>query len=508
MKRGILITTILLSFVLVMSLGVVSAWAGGKAISFVKPLDEDVFPASKSIEVEVEVNQPDYLDTINITIWNDAGYSETILDNNPTISGDVATVTHTFSNLIETDHYLIAKANDSSDTWISTAQIKVEYNDAPVIVFSMNTSIGVVPFAVLFDASSTGDPEENTPLTYEWDFGDGNSDTGEVVEHTYTTAGVYTVELTVTDSLGMSDSLTKTVRARPSCGTLGADETCVAVPEDLSCDIEYKPFEAGLNCDEASAKRYCEDTLNYVGYIAGSKNCETTNNHEITNYGQSNFCGGAKTDYKWILSLKCTGTASAAGTCTDTDDGNDPFDYGEVSIGGTFVDNDTCLDGTLNETYCNNSQIAYEEHDCSIGCTAGACVEPPEGLFCLAKNTLRQASPGARQTNSTGLYYCDLDLAWRPAKPTIDDISCIAAGTCPSASKCLAKYECISNSCVDEYCISITGELQAQRGILVKIWCFLTNMGDFFDLKEDYCVCVMNNDIDAYWDAVAKECTV
>ena len=51
--------------------------------------------------------------------------------------------------------------------------------------------------AAFFDAGGSSD---NTDLAgYVWDFGDGSSGTGTNINHTYTTSGVYTVTLTVTD---------------------------------------------------------------------------------------------------------------------------------------------------------------------------------------------------------------------------------------------------------------------------------------------------------------------
>ena len=38
-----------------------------------------------------------------------------------------------------------------------------------------------------------------TNVSYDWDFGDGNSENGAVVEHTYATTGTYTVELTASN---------------------------------------------------------------------------------------------------------------------------------------------------------------------------------------------------------------------------------------------------------------------------------------------------------------------
>ena len=67
--------------------------------------------------------------------------------------------------------------------------------------------------AVRFDASATTD--ENAPCfdacTYSWDFGDGSSGTGRIVNHTFAAARTYTVTLVVTDPAGTSASLARSV---------------------------------------------------------------------------------------------------------------------------------------------------------------------------------------------------------------------------------------------------------------------------------------------------------
>jgi PKD repeat protein len=50
----------------------------------------------------------------------------------------------------------------------------------------------------VFTNTSTGSP----PLSYLWDFGDGFTSTAENPTHQYTTAGIYTVTLTVTNAFG------------------------------------------------------------------------------------------------------------------------------------------------------------------------------------------------------------------------------------------------------------------------------------------------------------------
>src|SRR2546422_2963395 len=55
---------------------------------------------------------------------------------------------------------------------------------------------GLIGTPVVFDGTGSSDPDGD-PLTYLWDFGDGNTGSGHVQSHTYPVAGAYTVMLTV-----------------------------------------------------------------------------------------------------------------------------------------------------------------------------------------------------------------------------------------------------------------------------------------------------------------------
>jgi PKD repeat protein len=57
---------------------------------------------------------------------------------------------------------------------------------------------------ITFDGSGSSD-SDGTIISYNWNFGDGNTDTGETVTHSYTTAGNYKVTLQVVDDIGASD---------------------------------------------------------------------------------------------------------------------------------------------------------------------------------------------------------------------------------------------------------------------------------------------------------------
>jgi PKD repeat protein len=59
------------------------------------------------------------------------------------------------------------------------------------------------------DAAESTD--DGTIVSYGWNYGDTNTDSGITASHTYASAGTYTVTLTVTDDAGASDSSTQTV---------------------------------------------------------------------------------------------------------------------------------------------------------------------------------------------------------------------------------------------------------------------------------------------------------
>jgi len=53
--------------------------------------------------------------------------------------------------------------------------------------------------SITFSGAGSNDPDGTAIVSYEWDFGDGNTGTGETVTHMYTTAGIVTPSLLVTD---------------------------------------------------------------------------------------------------------------------------------------------------------------------------------------------------------------------------------------------------------------------------------------------------------------------
>ena len=91
-------------------------------------------------------------------------------------------------------------------------------NQAPTADAQARPTDAEVGELILFDGSgSTDDRQTASELTYAWDFGDGETGTGQTAHHAYATAGAFTAKLTVTDAEGLTgiDTVAITVTGAP-----------------------------------------------------------------------------------------------------------------------------------------------------------------------------------------------------------------------------------------------------------------------------------------------------
>ena len=147
------------------------------------------------------------------------------------------TVTFGTASLIDTTatfsaygtYVLRLTANDSQLSNYDEATIvyQGQANQKPVANAGLDKTVDVNT-VVNFDGSGSYDPD-NDPLVYEWNFGDGATGSGVTATHTYTTPGVYTATLTVSDAtLNDSDTCRVIVRGpgnNPPIADAGQDKT-------------------------------------------------------------------------------------------------------------------------------------------------------------------------------------------------------------------------------------------------------------------------------------------
>jgi cytochrome c551/c552 len=107
---------------------------------------------------------------------------------------------------------------EEGDRWMGNTEsqvTRVTYrrgNRPPQAALSENRTAGKLPLEVAFDASASRDPDGG-PLKFTWDFGDGEKADGVKTAHTFATAGVWTVTLTVTDTQGAVATAVATIAA-------------------------------------------------------------------------------------------------------------------------------------------------------------------------------------------------------------------------------------------------------------------------------------------------------
>ncbi len=114
-------------------------------------------------------------------------------------------------------------------------------NAVPQPRFSYKPSNPLEGEEITFDASESYD-SDGSIITWHWDFGDGNTSNGEIVNHVYTKAGTYKVMLTVTDNDGASESIYKYITVNspgeniPPVASFEATKTVVVVNEEITFD--------------------------------------------------------------------------------------------------------------------------------------------------------------------------------------------------------------------------------------------------------------------------------
>jgi PKD repeat protein len=125
------------------------------------------------------------------------------------LSGNASSVQHVFA--AGGTYTVTADATDSAGATGSGSTVIVVGN-ATAANFTVQPSTGVVGQPITFDGSSS--PSSSGIASYSWTFGDSTSGSGVVIAHTYTTAGSFTVTLTVVDNAGRSASTSKVVIVR------------------------------------------------------------------------------------------------------------------------------------------------------------------------------------------------------------------------------------------------------------------------------------------------------
>ncbi|MGC9435588.1 MAG: PKD domain-containing protein [Methanomicrobiales archaeon] len=103
-----------------------------------------------------------------------------------------------------------------SDSYTRSDVITARSGEGPVANFAASVTEGAAPLAVQFTDQSVGDP-----TAWNWSFGDGETSTEQNPSHVYSSPGVYSVTLTVSNAYG-SNSMTRTDYITANAGPLAS----------------------------------------------------------------------------------------------------------------------------------------------------------------------------------------------------------------------------------------------------------------------------------------------
>jgi PKD repeat protein len=120
-------------------------------------------------------------------------------------TGSGVVISHTYAATGTYTVILTVADPNTQDTDTTTATITAAGENQPPTAVITTEEIPKAEPCLRFIGSDSTDPDGQIVL-YEWDFGDGNTDTGEEIEYCYAEAGDYTVTLTVTDDAGATGS--------------------------------------------------------------------------------------------------------------------------------------------------------------------------------------------------------------------------------------------------------------------------------------------------------------
>ncbi|SDF01420.1 PKD domain-containing protein [Cellulophaga baltica] len=196
--------------------------------------------------------------------------------------------------------YTVTAQDQTIQTYTVNVTVPSE-NQAPTAVATSDVTSGAPYLAVQFTGDTSSDPDTGDALTYAWDFGDGSTATTANTSHTFTTAGTYTVTLTITDdgapALTSTDTITVIVTEANQA------PTAVATSDILTGEVSLAVQFTGDTSSDPDAG----DVLSYTWDFGDGTTATTANpSHTFTTAGT------------YDVTLTVTDDGTPALTSTDT----------------------------------------------------------------------------------------------------------------------------------------------------------------------------------------------
>ena len=195
-----------------------------------------------TVTASVSRSTVDVGDSVSFTSTASGGtgtYSYQWYESGTAISGATSSgYNATYSTSGTFSYYVVV--TDQASYSVSSSTITVTVNSDPTLTASSNVSVADVSYPIEFSATPSGG---TGPYSYSWTIGGTQVSTSQDFSYSFSSAGTYSVDVTVTDSVGStySASVSVTINNHPSVSSLTSSQN----PTDIGNSVTFSASESG-----------------------------------------------------------------------------------------------------------------------------------------------------------------------------------------------------------------------------------------------------------------------
>ncbi|CAM4230433.1 malectin domain-containing carbohydrate-binding protein [Zobellia roscoffensis] len=265
------------------------------------------------------------------------------------------------------------KDGDGSGRLVRVDYTGIVTNSPPIVSAEADVEDGPLDLEVSFTSDGTYDPDGDTGLIYEWNFGDGTPIVSGVTEtqHTYTTEGIYNAQLKVIDGDGAEGVKNITIYAGNTKAQFKfnspLDGGIMGWGDDINIDLEVVDAEdgstsgSGIDCADVNIV----PSLGHLNHFHDGNTLDGCPKNYTLEYDGHNIDGGDDLFYVLGSNYKDKGNLTSFGQIQLHPKRKEAEFYDEQN-GVQVIDNTDLLEGGVQAIRVNhNSYIVLEGRNLS-----------------------------------------------------------------------------------------------------------------------------------------------